>query len=73
MPSLYFTTQYKSGAVQPSVFAAKDPPERFRVDDHGQILRSVVRRYAGDQVSTTVVGPLIGTNTGDLRSAADLA
>src|SRR5256886_2572288 len=72
MHSLYFA-QTKSGAVQPSVFAANEPPERFSLDQRGQIVRSVARRDAGDQPSTTVVGPLVGSNTGDLRSAADLA
>jgi DNA (cytosine-5)-methyltransferase 1 len=73
MHSLYFTTQTKSDALQPSVFGAKEPPERFSLDDRGQILRSVGRRCSGDGVSTSVVGPLVSSNLGDLRSAADLA
>lgn len=73
MHSLYFSTQSKSGPAQPSVFAAKEPPERFSLSDQGQVLRSVARRGSGDGVSTSVVGPLVSTNLGDLRSAADLA
>ncbi len=73
MHSFYFSTQSKSGAVQPSVFAAKEPPERFSLSDRGQILRSVGRRGSGDGASTSVVGPHVSSNLGDLRSAADLA
>src|SRR6266699_770651 len=73
MHSLYFTTQTKSDTLQPSVFAAKEPPERFSVDDQGQILRSVGRRGSGEGVSTSVVGPLVGSKLGDLRSVAELA
>src|SRR2546430_15558555 len=72
MHSLYFA-QTKSGAVQPSVFATKEPPERFSLDPRGLVVRTVTRRDSGDEASTTVVGPIVGPNTGDLRSAADLA
>src|ERR1051326_926514 len=73
MPSLYFTAQSKSGAVQATVFAAKEPPERFSVDDRGQIVRSVVRRGTEERRGATVVGPLLASTIGDLRAAADQA